>query len=190
MDKIVPVGVSARHLHISQTDLEQLFGVGYELTELKPLSQPGQYAAQETVTVIGPKGQFDKVRILGPVRPFTQLELSRTDCFTIGIQAPVRESGDIADTPGFTMRGPVGQVVLAEGAIVAARHIHFHPSDAAQWDIHDKQRLTVQINGIRGLILQNVTARVSESFQLDMHIDTDEANAAGIVMGQTAKIIE
>jgi len=189
MEKKVPVGVSARHIHLSQEHVEILFGAGAALTEMKPLSQPGQYAANETVAVIGPKGSFPKVRILGPVRPSTQLEVSRTDAFAIGINPPVRESGDIADTPGITIKGPAGEVTLEKGVIVAARHIHFHTDDAAQWGIADKQRLTVRLNGERGLVLENVIARVSPDFALDMHIDTDEANAAGAKTGDEAEII-
>ena len=190
MSKTVPVSVSARHIHVSQEHVEILFGKGYELTEFKPLSQPGQYAANETVAVIGSKGQFDKVRILGPVRPETQLEISMTDSFAIGVKAPVRESGSIEGTPGITIKGPAGEVTIDKGVIVAARHIHFHTSDAAKWGIEDKQLLKVRLGGDRGLVLENVLARVSDSFALDMHIDTDEANAAGARNGDTAEIID
>lgn len=190
MSKTVPVGVSARHIHLTQEDIEKLFGAGYQLTEFKPLSQPGQFAANETVAVIGPKGQFDKVRILGPARSASQLEISRTDSFAIGIKAPVRESGDIEGTPGVTIKGPAGEVELDKGVIVAARHIHFHTSDAEAWGIQDKQLLKVRLGGERGLVLENVIARVADSFALDMHIDTDEANAAGAKTGDTAEIID
>ena len=190
MSKIVPVGVSARHIHLTQEHIEALFGQGYQLTEFKPLSQPGQFAANETVAVIGPKGQFDKVRILGPARPASQLEISRTDSFAIGVKAPVRESGNIDGTPGVKITGPAGEVELQEGVIVAARHIHFHTSDAEQWGIKDKQLLKVRLSGERGLVLENVIARVSEHFALDMHIDTDEANAAGANNGDTVEIID
>ena len=179
MSKTVPVGVSARHIHLTQEHIEALFGPGYQLTEFKPLSQPGQFATNETVAVIGTKGQFDKVRILGPARPATQLEISRTDSFAIGVKAPVRESGNIAGTPGITIKGPAGEVTVDEGVIVAARHIHFHTSDADQWGIKDKDLLKVRLGGERGLVLENVIARVSDNFALDMHIDTDEANSAG-----------
>ena len=190
MSKTVPVGVSARHIHLSQEHIETLFGKGYELTEFKPLSQPGQYAANETVAVIGTKGQFDKVRILGPARKATQLEISRTDSFAIGVKAPVRESGNIEGTPGITIKGPAGEVTIDEGVIVAARHIHFHTSDAEKWGIKDKDLLKVRVGGERGVVFENVIARVSDSFALDMHIDTDEANAAGIKNGDTAEIVE
>ncbi|MCM2997454.1 phosphate propanoyltransferase [Paenibacillus cellulositrophicus] len=190
MSKIVPVGVSARHIHLTQEHIEALFGQGYQLTEFKPLSQPGQFAANETVAVIGPKGQFDKVRILGPARSASQLEISRTDSFAIGVKAPVRESGNIEGTPGIKVKGPQGEIELEQGVIVAARHIHFHTSDAQSWGIADKQQLKVRIGGERGLVFENVIARVSDSFALDMHIDTDEANAAGAKTGDTAEIID
>ncbi|MFC4811207.1 phosphate propanoyltransferase [Paenibacillus sp. GCM10023250] len=187
--KKVPVGVSARHIHLSPPHLEQLFGAGAELSVLKPLSQPGQFAANETVEVVGPKGSFAKVRILGPVRKRTQLEISRTDAFALGVNPPVRESGDTAGSAGITIKGPAGEVTIEEGVIVAARHIHFHTSDAERWGISDKQKLSVRFGGERGVIFENVVARVSPDFALDMHIDTDEANAAGAKTGDEADII-
>ncbi|MCK9858095.1 phosphate propanoyltransferase [Paenibacillus sp. ATY16] len=188
--KMVPVGVSARHIHLSAEHVAILFGEGSGLTEAKPLSQPGQYAANETVAVIGPKGSFPKVRILGPVRKATQLEVSRTDAFALGINPPVRESGNIQGSAGITLKGPAGEVTIEEGVIVAARHIHFHTSDAEKWGIADKQHLRVRFQGERGVVFEQVIARVSPDFALDMHIDTDEANAAGIKNGDTAEIIE
>lgn len=188
--KLVPVGVSARHIHLSAEHVAILFGEGSELTVAKPLSQPGQYAANETVAVIGPKGSFPKVRILGPLRPSTQLEVSRTDAFSLGVNPPVRESGNIAGSAGITLKGPAGEVTIEEGVIVAARHIHFHTSDADKWGIADKQQLKVRFQGERGVVFEHVIARVSPDFALDMHIDTDEANAAGIKNGDTAEIIE
>lgn len=190
MSKTVPVGVSARHIHLTQEHIEVLFGEGYQLTEFKALSQPGQFAANETVAVVGSKGSFEKVRILGPARPATQLEISRTDSFAIGVKAPVRESGKIDGTPGVLLKGPAGEVQIEEGVIVAARHIHFHTSDAAKWGIKDQELLKVRLSGERGLVLENVIARVSDSFGLDMHIDTDEANASGAATGDTAEIID
>ncbi|UHA73862.1 phosphate propanoyltransferase [Paenibacillus sp. 481] len=188
--KTVSVGVSGRHIHLSQEHIEALFGAGYELTEMKALSQPGQYAANETVEVVGPKGTFNKVRILGPARPASQLEVSRTDAFSLGVNPPVRESGSIKETPGIKLRGPAGEVELQEGVIVAARHIHFHTSDAEKWGIQDKQQLRVRVGGDRGVVFENVIARVHATFALDMHIDTDEANAAGVKNGDTAEIID
>jgi putative phosphotransacetylase len=190
MKKEVPVGVSARHIHLSQEHVELLFGAGYALTEMKPLSQPGQYAANETVAVVGPKGTFPKVRILGPARKATQLEVSRTDSFALGVNPPVRESGNIAGSAGVTIQGPAGEVTIEEGVIVAARHIHFHTSDAERFGIADKDRLRVRVGGDRGIVFEQVIARVSPDYALDMHIDTDEANAAGIKNGDIAEIVE
>ncbi|MFD0587503.1 phosphate propanoyltransferase [Paenibacillus sp. GCM10027627] len=190
MSKQVPVGVSARHIHLSQEHVQILFGAAYELTEMKPLSQPGQYAANETVAVVGPKGSFGKVRILGPARKATQLEVSRTDAFALGVNPPVRESGNTAGSAGITIQGPAGEVVIEEGVIVAARHIHFHTSDAERFGIADKQKLKVRVGGERGVVFEHVVARVSEDFALDMHIDTDEANAAGVKNGDLAEIVE
>jgi len=188
--KKIPIGVSGRHIHLTQQNIEQLFGEGYQLTPFKPLSQPDQFAAHETVAVIGPKGSFSKVRILGPDRPISQLEISRTDCIVLGIQAPVRESGNIQNTPGILVKGPMGEIELQLGVIVAARHVHFHTSDAKKWGIEDKQKLHVRVEGERGVIFEQVIARVSDQFALDMHIDTDEANASGVKNGDVAEIIE
>ena len=188
--KIVPVGVSARHIHLSKEHVELLFGKGAQLTDMKPLSQPGQFAAKETVEVLGPIGALSKVRVLGPARSRTQLEVSRTDAFSLGIDPPVRESGNIAGSAGITIKGPAGELTIKEGVIVAARHIHFHTSDAERWGITDKQRLKVRIGGARGVVFEQVIARVSPDFALDMHIDTDEANAAGAKTGDQAEILE
>ncbi|WP_276352420.1 phosphate propanoyltransferase [Cohnella caldifontis] len=186
----VPIGVSARHIHLKPEHVEALFGPGYRLAEWKPLSQPGQFAAEETVAVYGPKGSFPKVRILGPARKLTQLEISRTDAFALGIDAPVRESGNIEGTPGVRIVGPAGEVTVDQGVIVAARHIHFHTSDAEQWGIRDKQMLKVRVGGERGIVFEQVLARVSDSFALDMHIDTDEGNAAGVKTGDFGVILD
>lgn len=188
--KQVPIGVSARHIHLSKEHIALLFGEGYELKVMKELSQPGQFAAEETVVVEGPKGKFDTMRILGPARGGTQIEISRTDSYTLGVQPPVRESGRTEGTPGVTIRGPKGEVRLEQGVIVAARHIHFHTSDAEKWGIRDKQELRVRIGGERGLVFDHVLARVSDSYALDMHIDTDEANASGAKTGDLAEILD
>jgi putative phosphotransacetylase len=188
--KKVHIGVSARHIHLSQAHIEILFGQGYALNEFKALSQPCQFAAEEVVSVQGPKGRMDKIRILGPARGETQLEISRTDSFALGLNPPLRQSGDIAGTPGIKVLGPAGEVELKQGVIVAARHIHFHTSDALAWGIEDKQMLRVMLNGERPLILENVLARVSDQFALDLHIDTDEANAAGVRTDEYAEIID
>lgn len=186
----VPVGVSARHIHLAQEHVEILFGSGATLTEFKPLSQPGQFAANETVAVYGPKGSFPKVRILGPARKATQLEVSRTDAFALGLKPPLRESGSIDDTPGIRIVGPVGEVTVDKGVIVAARHIHFHTTDAERWGIADKQMLKVRVAGDRGVVFEQVLARVSDQFALDMHIDTDEGNAANVNTGDFGEIVE
>lgn len=188
--KTVPVGVSARHIHLTKEHIEALFGSGYELKPLKPLSQPGQFAAEETVSLVGPKGRFDKVRILGPARSASQVEISKTDSFALGVQPPVRESGNIEGTPGLTVQGPAGTIALERGVIVAARHIHFHTNEAAAWGIADKQLLRVRVTGERAVVFENVIARVSDYFKLDMHIDTDEANAADVSTGDTAVILD
>lgn len=187
--KLVPIGISARHIHLSKAHIELLFGAGYELQVMKDLTQLGQYAAVETVAVVGPRGGFDKVRILGPARKESQLEVSMTDALKLGIAAPVRESGNIEGTPGVKVIGPQGEVELERGVIIAARHIHFHTSDALKWGIEDKQVLKVRTTGSRPLVFEDVIARVSESFALDMHIDTDEGNAAGVKTGDFAEII-
>jgi putative phosphotransacetylase len=190
MTKQVPIGVSGRHIHLSQADIEILFGEGYQLTELKPLSQPGQFAANEVLSIVGPKKKIDKVRILGPARGRTQIEISKTDAISLGVQAPVRESGNIKGSVGMKIIGPKGEVDLEEGVIVAARHIHFHTSDAEKWGITDKQKLSVKLSGDRPLVFTDVIARISDQFALDMHIDTDEANAAGVRTGEFAEIID
>ncbi|MEW9697638.1 phosphate propanoyltransferase [Paenibacillus sp. SI8] len=187
--KKVPVGISARHIHLSEQHIGILFGQGYQLTSMKDLSQPNQFAANETVAIVGPKGKFDKVRILGPARGSTQIEVSRTDAFSLGIHPPVRESGYIEGTPGLKVIGPHGEVELDQGVIVAARHVHFHTTDAANWGIKDKQLLRVKLNGERPLIFEDVIARVSDEYALDMHIDTDEGNAAGVKTGDLAEIL-
>ncbi|MBP1991255.1 phosphate propanoyltransferase [Paenibacillus eucommiae] len=186
----VPIGVSARHIHLSLEHIALLFGNGYQLQVMKELSQPGQFAAKETVGIVGPKGEFASVRILGPARQQTQIEISRTDAFALGIHPPVRESGQIEGTPGLKVVGPQGEIELSQGVIVAARHIHFHTSDAEKWGIRDKQLLKVRVNGERPLIFEQVIARVSDQFALDMHIDTDEGNAAGVRTGDLAEWLE
>jgi putative phosphotransacetylase len=188
--KQVPIGVSARHIHLSTEHIDHLFGTGYQLKLLKNLSQPGQFAAEETVIITSPYGHIDKVRVIGPARKQTQIEISRTDAINLGIKVPVSESGKIDGTPGIKVTGSKGEVELEKGVIVAAPHIHFHTLDAKEWGIKDKQRLRVKINGERPLILEGVIARVSEHYALDMHIDTDEGNAAGVITGDWAEIVE
>lgn len=179
MKKIL-VETSARHVHVTQEDLEILFGKGYQLTHKKDLSQPGQFASNERVTVVGAKKEIPNVSILGPVRSATQVELSLTDARSAGIQALVRESGDIADTSGCKLVGPCGEVEIKEGVIAAKRHIHMTPADAKEFGVEDKQVVSVKVesNG-RSLVFGDVVCRVSDQYALAMHIDTDEANACG-----------
>jgi putative phosphotransacetylase len=186
----VPVGVSNRHIHLSQEHVEVLFGRGYEFRVLKPLSQPGQYAAKETVTIEGPKGSFAKVRVLGPNRKQTQIEVSTTDAYALGISAPVRDSGDLAHTPGICIVGPQGRVEANSGVIIAARHIHFHPFDAEAVGVRDKDLLRVKVEGERSVVFDRVLARVHPSYALEMHIDTDEANASGVKNGDVLEIMD
>lgn len=173
------VETSARHVHVTQEDLEILFGKGYELTKKKDLSQPGQYACNEKVTIVGPKKEMT-ASILGPVRPATQIELSLTDARSIGVTAPVRESGEIAGSGACKLVGPAGEVELTEGVIAAQRHIHATPEDAAELGVQDKDVVSVKVETEgRSLIFGDVVVRVSPKYALAMHIDTDESNAAG-----------
>lgn len=188
--RTIPVAVSARHVHLSQDAIDKLFGKGHQLTIRNPLSQPGQYAAEETVNVIGPRNTLQKVRILGPPRSLNQVEISRTDEFFIGIDAPVRASGDIDNSPGVTLEGPSGQLELSHGVICAWRHIHMTPEDALYFGVRDRDVVEVAIGGTdRDLIFGDVLVRVSPDYSLEMHIDTDEGNAANLAQGATAALI-
>ncbi|HBT46840.1 MAG TPA: phosphate propanoyltransferase [Peptococcaceae bacterium] len=180
--KRVPVAVSARHVHLSQKEIDILFGPGYQLTKRNDLYQPGEFAANEVVTLVGPKLRpLTNVRVLGPVRDRTQVEISRTDAIYLGIDAPVRRSGDLAGSAPITLVGPKGSVTLPEGAIIANRHIHMSPKDAARWGLKDNDEVTVRtVNSERPTIFGGVQVRVSPKFRLVMHIDTDDANAAGL----------
>ncbi len=191
MSMEVLVETSARHLHVTQADLETLFGKGYELTWKKDLSQPGQFACAERVDVVGPKKTLAGVSILGPVRPETQVELSLTDARSIGVAAPVRESGDIAGTGACKLVGPCGEVELTEGVIAAKRHIHMTTADAARMGLEDKQVVCVKVpsNG-RETIFGDVVVRVSDKYALAMHIDTDESNAGAVAPGTMGEIIK
>ena len=176
----IPIGISNRHIHLSRADMDVLFGKGSELTWKQDLKQPGQYACQETVIVRGPKGEFKKVRVLGPLRPETQLEISKTDSFTLGVSTPVRESGDLKNTPGIEIIGPAGSVKKDHGVIVALRHIHMSKEDAKKFGVKDKDVVDVIVgNETRKAILTNVLVRVSDKFVLEMHLDIDEGNAVG-----------
>ncbi len=177
MSKIL-VETSARHVHLSQEAIDTLFGKGYTLTNKKDLSQPGQFACEEKVEVIGPKGSL-KMSILGPARPASQVEISLSDARTLGVKAPVRESGDIAGTTGCTIKVGDNVVEISEGVIVAKRHIHMTPADAKELGVSDKEIVKVKLDTARPLIFDDVVVRVSDKFALAMHIDTDECNAAG-----------
>lgn len=188
-DKKIPVGISNRHVHLSAHDLEILFGRDARLTKFKDLSQPGQFACQEKVTLVGPKGVIENVRILGPTRKNTQVEISVSDCFKLGIKAPIRDSGDLADSAGLTLVGPAGSVTIKEGGIIAARHIHMHPQDAERFGVKDGDRVDVECYGPRGVVFCEVLVRVNENYKLEMHVDMDEANAASLKNGDFVKII-
>lgn len=185
----LPVAVSARHVHLSPADVEALFGPGATLTAEFALRQPGNFAAHQRVRIEGPKGGFDNVRVLGPARGRTQIEVSRTDTFALGIEAPVRISGDLDGTPKVRLVGPAGSVET-DGLIIAARHIHMHPDDAARWSVADRQEVEVRVTGTgRGMTFARVTVRIQPDAFTEMHIDTDEANAAGIVGGAEGALI-
>lgn len=191
MDNKFIVETSARHVHLCEKDIETLFGKGATLTHKKDLSQPGQFACEERVTVVGPKREIANVIVLGPARDATQVELSLTDARTLGISAPVRESGDIAGTPGCKIVGPCGEVEIAEGVIAAKRHVHMTPEDAEKFGVSDKDVVSVKIDSDgRSLIFGDVVIRVKSTFALAMHIDTDESNAAcasGACYGEIVK---
>ena len=186
----IPIGVSARHVHLSQPHVEQLFGKGYQLTGKSPLSQPGQFAANEQVTIVGPKGSLHGVRILGPARDLSQVEVSATDSRTLGINAPLRISGEIANSAPVTLIGPKGSLYLHEGCIVAVNHIHMSPADAHRFSVEDGQRVHIEVQTERPMIFSNVLVRVNPRFALEMHVDTDEGNAAFITKGSVGRILD
>ncbi len=186
----VPVGVSNRHIHLSAEHLEILFGKGYELTPIKDLSQPGQFACKEQLTIVGPSLRpIEGVRVLGPVRKESQVEISRTDSFTLKVKPPVRESGDIKGSAPITIIGPKGTVTLKEGCIIANRHIHMSDEEGRAFGLNDGDYVTVEVNGERRTTFYDVQVRVNKAFRLEMHIDTDDANAAGIGNGFKVKIV-
>ncbi len=179
----IPIEVSAHHIHLSQKDVEALFGPGHQLTKTSDLSQPGQYACKEQLAIVGPKGRIERVRVLGPARKATQVEIAMTEQFKLGIQPPIRESGDIEGSPGCTLEGPAGQVAIDRGVICALRHVHMTPADALRYGLKDKCTVRVRVPGDRELLFGDVRIRVDPSFALAMHIDTDEANAANLRNG-------
>lgn len=186
----LPIWISNRHLHLSQADADALFGAGYEFQNLKDLSQPGQFACKETLSVKGPKWQIDGVRILGPLRKETQVEILKADTFKLGVDAPIRLSGHLEGTPGIELVGPQWSVTISHGLIVAERHLHATPADAEKLGVQDGQTIAVAVEGERALLFGRVTVRVTENSALDMHIDTEEANAAGLGLGAEGELIK
>jgi len=186
----IPIAVSARHAHLSQETIDQVFGVGHQLRPRTWLSQTGQFAAQETVTLVGPRSQLRNVRVMGPPRERDQIEISRTDELELGLEAPVRVSGDLAATPGITVQGPAGSRILNSGVISARRHIHMNPQDATRLGVQNGESVQVKIDSEgRDLIFGDVTVRIRPDFRLELHLDTDEANAAGITNGSYAELL-
>lgn len=184
------VGLSNKHLHLKNEDIETLFGKDHALCPTKDLKQPGQFACEEKVDIVGPKGTLKGVRILGPARPETQVELAMTDARAIGITAPVRESGKLAGTPGIKLIGPAGEVELDYGAIVALRHIHLSPAQALEAGVKDKDVVSIQFGGERGVVFNNVLVRSGEGHESEIHLDTDEGNAAGLSNGALGEILK
>jgi propanediol utilization protein len=178
--KPIPIGVSVRHVHLSRADCDALFGEGYELTRRRDVTQPGQFVTRETVDLIGPKGEVTGVAIINPLRKETQVEVARTDAMRLGIDPPLRESGKLAGTPGIKLRGPKGEIQISHGVILAHRHVHMHPDDAKKFGVADKDVIQVRAEGDREMTMGDVIVRVSPSYSLDLHLDTDEANAAGL----------
>ena len=188
-DTLVPVGVSNRHIHLSQEDFEKLFGAGATMTHFKDLSQPGQFACQEVITLVGPGGAIERVRLLGPARKQTQVEVSVADCFKLGVKPPLRDSGDLAGSAPLTIVGPKGSINIPEGCIIALKHIHMHTDDANRLGLVNGDHVNVQTCGERNLMFEDVLIRVSDKFRLEMHVDMDEANAASLTNGDTVKIV-
>lgn len=188
--QLIPIAASARHAHLSVEHLDALFGPGYELTKKADLSQPGQFAANEVVLIVGPKGSIERVRILGPARGATQVEVSKTDSIKLGLEPPLRESGKINGSSPVTIVGPKGSIHLMEGLIVAQCHIHMNPKDAAYYGVEHGEWVQVKTHGQRPMTFEKVLIRVSERFKLEMHIDTDEANAAFLSAKDTGTLIQ
>ncbi len=187
----IPIGVSNRHIHLSRSDLEILFGKGYELTPIKELSQPGQYACKELLTIVGPSLRpIENVRVLGPVRGASQVEISATDSYVLKVKPPVRESGNIKDSAPIRIVGPKGVVELSEGCIIANRHIHMSLDDAKIFGVKDGDYVDIDVNGKRRTRWYDVQVRVHKDFRLEMHVDTDDANAAGIGNGFVVTVVK
>lgn len=190
MKNKLPIAMSNKHVHLSQEDLEILFGKDYKLTKKKDLSQPGQFAAEEKVDLIGPKNTIQGVRVLGPVRSATQIEVSISDAFTLGIEPIIRNSGDIENTPGVKVVGPKGEIELEKGVIIAARHIHMHTDEIKEFGLNNGDIVSVKVDGVRGLVFDNVLVRSGEGHRLEMHVDMEEGNAAGVKNGDMVEVIK
>lgn len=190
MGYIVEVGLSNKHLHLKAEDIEILFGAGHTLTPTKPLKQPGQFACEEKVDIVGPKGTLKGIRILGPARPETQIELAMTDARTIGISAPIRESGKLEGTPGCKLIGPAGEVTLDHGVMVALRHIHLSKAQAEEAGVKDKDVVSMKVEGERGLVFDKVLVRAGDAHEREFHLDTDEGNAAALGGSAVAEILK
>jgi len=190
LKKELPIALSNRHIHLTNEHIEKLFGKDYKLNKLKDLSQPGQFASKEKVDIVGPKGELKGVRVLGPARNKTQAEISLSDGFKLGIKPPVKNSGDIKDSPGGKIVGPKGEVEIEKGIIAASRHIHMHTKDAEKFGLKDNDIVRVKVPGERGLIFDNVLVRVNENYDLEMHVDVEEGNACGVKNGQIVELVE
>lgn len=186
---MLPAALSNRHIHLAEEDIEILFGKDYDLVKLRDLSQPGQYACEEKIDLVGPKGTIRGVRVLGPTRAKTQVEISLADGFTLGVVPPVKDSGDVTGSPGIKIVGPKGELEIQEGLIAAARHIHINPDDAEALGVVDGQRVKVRTFGIRALIFENVLIRLGDTSVLEMHVDIEEGNAAGLKNGDLVELI-
>ena len=186
----IPLGISNRHIHLSQEDLEKLFGPGYQLTNTKDLVQPGQFACKETLTVCGPKGAIEKVRVLGPVRKQTQVEILAGDTYKLGVKGEVRMSGVLGGTPGVTLTGPKGSVQIPEGVMIAQRHIHMSCEDAARFGVTDGEIVDLESEGTRSGLLHDVVIRANNNSRLECHLDTEEANALGLTSKSNVRIVK
>lgn len=190
MKKQLPIALSNKHIHLSKEHIDKLFGEGYELNKIKDLSQPGQYASEEKVDIVGPKGTLKGVRVLGPARANTQAEVALSDGFKLGVVPPVKDSGDIEGTPGAKIVGPKGEVEVENGIIAASRHIHMHTDDAKEFGLEDNDRVSVRVPGARRLVFEDVLVRVSPKYALEMHVDIEEGNAAGAKNGMIVELIK
>lgn len=186
----IPIGISVRHVHLTKEHLELLFGKDYNLEILKELSQVGEYASVETISIKGPKGIIDRVRVLGPTRNYTQVEVSKTDAYKLGLNPPVRESGDIKDSSPIILVGPSGEIELSEGCIIATRHIHITPNEIKRMGLENVTKVSLLVGGIKGGIMHNVSLKISDAYSLECHLDTDDGNAFLINQGDFGTIIK